>query len=217
MFFLFFCVRIFFLPEWTLQRLPSDGHLAELIRHPEIMKKVQNELEQVVGLKRMVQESELSHLKYLEMVVKEVFRLHPAAPLLVPHQPLEDCIVNNFHIPKMSRVIVNVWAIGRDPCAWTDAHKFFPERFIGSKVDAKENYFELIPFGSGRRGCVGIQMGLLMVHFVLAQLLHCFDWKLPNGTLPGLPGDLDMTEEFGLNCSLAHDVIAIPIYRLKTI
>lgn len=186
--------------------------IAELIRHPEIMKKVQNELEEVVGLKRMVQESELSHLKYLEMVVKEVFRLHPPAPLLIPHQPLKDCIVNDFHIPKMSRVIVNAWAIGRDPCAWTDAHKFFPERFIGSKVDVKGNHFELIPFGSGRRGCVGIQMGLLKVHFVLAQLLHCFDWKLPNGMLPV---DLDMTEEFGISCPLAHDVMVTPIYCLK--
>ncbi|XP_038897271.1 cytochrome P450 71AU50-like [Benincasa hispida] len=186
--------------------------LAELIRHPEVMKKVQEELEEVVGLNRMVQESDLAHLKYLEMVVKEVFRLHPPAPLFLPHQALKDCTVNNFHIPKWSRIIVNAWTIGRDPSVWKDEQKFFPERFIGSQVDVRGRDFELLPFGSGRRGCVGLQMGLLMVHFVLAQLLHCFHLKLPNGMLPV---DLDMTEEFGLTCPLVHDLMVTPIYRLQ--
>lgn len=186
--------------------------MAELITHPEVMKKVQDELEKIVGLDRMVQETDLAHLKYLEMVVKEIFRLHPASPLLLPHQPREDCIVNNFHSPKRSRIIFNAWAIGRNPSAWTDAEKFFPERFIGSQVDLKGNDFKAIPFGYGRRGCVGIQVGLLTVRFVLAQLLHCFHWKLPNGMLPL---DLDMTEEFRLTCPLAHDLMVIPIYRLQ--
>ncbi|MCY5962473.1 cytochrome P450, partial [Salmonella enterica subsp. enterica serovar 1,4,[5],12:i:-] len=101
---------------------------------------------------------------------------------------------------KKSRVMVNVWTIGRDPSVWNDPHKFFPERFIGSKIDLKGNDFELIPFGGGRRGCPGIQLGLTMVRLLLAQLVHCFDWKLPNGMLPS---ELDMTEEFGLTCPRA--------------
>ncbi|XP_021802992.1 cytochrome P450 CYP736A12-like [Prunus avium] len=181
------------------------------MRHPKAMKKVQKELEDVVGLGRMVEESDLGKLDYLSMVVKETMRLHPVAPLLVPHAATEDCTVNGYHIPKKSRVIINAWAIGRDPSAWTDAEEFIPERFEGSDVDVRGNHFQLIPFGSGRRRCPGIQLGLIVVQLMLAQLVHCFDWELPNNMLPE---ELDMTEVFGITVARAKRLIAIPSYRL---
>lgn len=185
--------------------------LTELIKHPRVMKKLQVELETVVGMKRKVEESDLDSLKYLNMVIKETLRMHPVAPLLVPHQSMEDCIVGDFFIPKKSRVIVNAWAIMRDPSAWADPEKFWPERFEGSNIDVRGRDFSLIPFGSGRRGCPGLQLGLTVVHLVVAQLVHCFDWKLPNDMLPT---DLDMTEEFGLTMPRAKHLVAIPAYRL---
>ncbi|XP_022133199.1 cytochrome P450 CYP736A12-like [Momordica charantia] len=187
--------------------------MPELIKHPHIMKKMQVELEKVVGLDRVVEESDLENLEYLEMVVKEILRLYPPAPLLIPRESLEDCIVKGFHIPKKSRVIVNVWAIGRDPSGWTiDPEKFFPERFIDSQIDVRGRDFQLIPFGAGRRSCPGMQLGLTVVRLLLAQLVHCFDWELPNGMLPS---ELDMTEEFGLTCPRAQDLWVIPTYRLQ--
>ncbi|KAF5190282.1 Cytochrome p450 [Thalictrum thalictroides] len=100
---------------------------AELLKHPNVMKKVQQELERVVGLDRLVEESDLMSLEYLEMVVKESLRLHPVAPLLIPHESTEDCTVNGYHIPRKSRIIVNSWALGRDPKVWDDPEKFIPE------------------------------------------------------------------------------------------
>ncbi|PRQ48908.1 putative cytochrome P450 [Rosa chinensis] len=189
--------------EWTL---------SELIRHPRVMKKVQKELEDVVGMERMVDESDLEKLEYLNMVLKENMRLHPVAPLLIPHAAIEDCIVNGFHIPQKSRVIVNVWAVGRDPSAWTDPDKFIPERFAGSNIDLRGRDFQLLPFGSGRRGCPGMHLGLTVVLLVVAQLMHCFNWKLPDNMLPN---ELDMTEEFGLTVPRAKHLLAIPTYRLR--
>ncbi|XP_059630225.1 cytochrome P450 71AU50-like [Cornus florida] len=185
--------------------------LSELLMHPRVMKKVQKELEEVVGMDRIVEESDLEGLDYLYMVLKETFRLHPVAPLLVPHQAIEDCTVNGFHIPKKSLVTINVWAIGRDPKVWTDPEKFIPERFVGSTIDVRGRDFQLIPFGSGRRGCPGMQLGLTVVRLAVAQLVHCFDWELPNGVLPT---DLDMTEEFGIVINRAKHIVAIPTYRL---
>ncbi|KAH7524852.1 hypothetical protein FEM48_Zijuj06G0162900 [Ziziphus jujuba var. spinosa] len=164
------------------------------------------------NIKAIILESDLESLEYLNMVVKETLRLHPVAPLLLPHASMEDCTVEGFHIPKESHVIFNAWAIGRDPLAWTDPEKFFPERFEGSSVDLRRRYFQLIPFGSGRRGCPGIQLGLTVVRLVLAQLVHCFDWELPNGMLPT---ELDMTEEFGITTPRAKHLLAIPTYRLR--
>jgi cytochrome P450 len=186
--------------------------MSELMKHPPVMKKVQKELKDVVGLERMVEESDLDSLEYLDMVLKENFRLHPVAPLLLPHEAMEDCTVNGFHIPqKYSKVIINIWAIGRDPSVWSDAEKFFPERFVGSDIDVRGRDFQLIPFGSGRRGCPGMQLGLTVVRLVVAQLVHCFDWELPDNMLPN---ELDMTEEFGVTTPRAQHLLAIPSYRL---
>ncbi|GFP92123.1 cytochrome p450 cyp736a12 [Phtheirospermum japonicum] len=185
--------------------------LSELFRHPQIMKKLQNELESVVGLDHMVEEQHLHTLEYLDAVIKESLRLHPVAPLLIPHESMEDCVIDGFHIPEKSRILVNTWAIGRDPNVWPDPETFSPERFIGSHIDLRGQDFQLLPFGSGRRGCPGLQLGLTLVKLLVAQLVHCFDWELPNGMLPG---DLDMSEHFGLVTSRVEHLMAIPTCRL---
>ncbi|KAL0345592.1 UNVERIFIED_CONTAM: cytochrome [Sesamum radiatum] len=186
--------------------------LSELLRNPTIMKKVQKELEEVVGLERMVEESDMDRLEYLDMVVKETFRLHTVAPLLIPHYAMEDCTVDGYDIPKASRIIINTHAIGRDPDAWSEPEKFIPERFVGSEIDVRGQHFQLLPFGSGRRGCPGMQLGLIQVRLIVSQLVHCFDWRLPNGVLPE---ELDMTEEFGLVVARANHLMAIPTLRLQ--
>ena len=145
------------------------------------------------------------------MVVKETMRLHPVATLLIPHESLEDCTINDYHIPLKSRLLINVGAIGRDLSVWTKLDKFNPERFVGSNIDLRGHDFELIPFGSRRRSYPGMQLGLIVVQLVLAQLVHCFDWELPNDMLPT---ELDMTEEFGLTTPRAKHVLAIPTYSL---
>ena len=189
-----------------------DWILTELIKHPRIMKKVQKELENMVGLERMVEESDLDSLEYLDMVVKETMRLHPVAPLLIPHEAMEDCTINGYHIPRKSRILINVWAIGRDPSVWHEPEKFFPERFVGTNIDLQGRNFQLTPFGSGRRSCPGMQYGLTVVRLVVAQLVHCFDWELPNDMLPT---ELDMTEEFGLTTPRAQHLLVVPTYRLQ--
>ncbi|GAY58438.1 hypothetical protein CUMW_186980 [Citrus unshiu] len=133
--------------------------LSELLKHPKVIKKLQKELEKSVGLSRMVEESDLENLEYLDMIVKETLRLHPAVPLLIPHESIEDCTVNRFHITKKSRVIINVWAIGRDPESWNDPEICFPKRFVGSSIDLRGRDFQLLPFGFGRRVCLRIQLG----------------------------------------------------------
>uniref|UniRef100_A0A2N9E2Y8 Cytochrome P450 n=2 Tax=Fagus sylvatica TaxID=28930 RepID=A0A2N9E2Y8_FAGSY len=189
--------------EWTF---------SELLRHPRVMKHVQEELERVIGMNRMVEETDLPNLTYLDMVVKESFRLHPIAPLLTPRESMEDIEINGYYIPKKSRLIINFWAIGRDPNVWSDnVEEFYPERFLNSNIDLRGRDFQLLPFGSGRRGCPGIHLGLITVKYVLAQLLHCFDWVLPSGMFPN---DMDMSEKFGLAVSRAKHLLAMPTYRL---
>ncbi|XP_028792308.1 uncharacterized protein LOC114748121 [Neltuma alba] len=187
--------------------------LSELLRDPRVMKDLQNELQEVVGMKRMVEEVDLVSLSYLDMVIKETLRLHPPGPFLIPRESMkDDVIVSGYCIRKKTRILVNVWAIGRDPKVWSDnAHLFYPERFVDSNIDVRGHDFQLLPFGSGRRGCAGTQLGLTTVKLALAQLVHCFNWELPRGVCPG---DLDMNEKFGLTIPRTKPLLAIPTYRL---
>ncbi|KAK1276411.1 Premnaspirodiene oxygenase [Acorus gramineus] len=185
--------------------------LAELMKKPLLMRKLQEEIERAIGLERMVDESDLSKLGYLDMVIKEGFRLHPPAPLLAPHLAMKDSVIMGYDILKNTRVIVNAWAIGRDPESWTDPEEFIPERFTDLNVDIGGTDFKIIPFGSGRRRCPGMHLGAAVVQLVMAQLVHCFDWELPNG-MP--PEDLDMEEEFGLTVPRKNSLVAVPTYRL---
>ncbi|XP_043717004.1 cytochrome P450 CYP736A12-like isoform X2 [Telopea speciosissima] len=185
---------------------------SELLKHPRVMKKLQEELNNVVGMDKVVKEEDLVRLEYLNMVIKESMRLHPPGPLLVPRESMDDVTIDEYYIPKKSCVIINAWAIGRDPNVWSEnVEEFLPERFIGNNVDVQGHDFQLIPFGSGRRVCPGLQLGLTVVRLVLAQLVHCFNWELPNGMLPS---DLDMNEIYGLTVSRAKPLLAVPTYRL---
>eukprot|EP01018_Ginkgo_biloba_P010776 Gb_08446 [translate_table: standard] len=181
--------------------------MSEMLLNPSLMKKVQDELESIVGLNRMVEESDLPQLEYLKAVVKESLRLHQPGPLLIPHEAREDCIVGGYNIPRKARIIVNAFALGTDPNSWEDPEMFKPERFIGSRIDVKGQNFEVIPFGSGRRGCPGQQLATTVVEYALASLLHCFDWRLPNGMKAE---DLSMKEKFGLSISRAVHLVEVP-------
>lgn len=165
--------------------------LAELIKNPKEMAKVQEELR--TKMKGDDDYAIAQQLSYLKLVVKETLRLHMPAPLLVPRVCKEQCSVGGYTIPAGSRVVINAWAMGRDPGYWEDAETFRPARFIDrDDLDYKgTNSFEFLPFGAGRRVCPGIEFGLATIELCLAQLLFHFDWKLPGGMAPE---DLDMTE-----------------------
>ena len=137
--------------------------MAEMIRDSRVMEKVQIEVREVFNMKGRVDEICIDELKYLKSVVKETLRLHPPAPLLLPRECGQACEINGYHIPVKSKVIVNAWAIGRDPKYWSEAERFYPERFIDSSIDYKGTNFEYIPFGAGRRICPGSTFGLINV------------------------------------------------------
>ncbi|KAJ4700809.1 Cytochrome P450 [Melia azedarach] len=181
--------------------------IAELLKNPRVMKEAQAEVRRVFDRKGNVEENGIQELKFLKAVVKETLRLHPPLPLLLPRESSESCEINGYEIPEKTRVIVNAWAIGRDPRHWNEAETFFPERFLDSSVDFRGTDFEYIPFGAGRRICPGITFALPNIELPLAQLLYHFDWKLPNGMKQE---DLDMTEAFGITARRTTDLLLIP-------
>ncbi|KAF9678239.1 hypothetical protein SADUNF_Sadunf07G0014200 [Salix dunnii] len=185
--------------------------MAELMKSPEDQKRVQQELAEVVGLERRVEESDFDKLTFLKCALKETLRMHPPIPLLL-HETAEDAEVAGYYIPKKTRVMINAYAIGRDKNSWEDPDSFKPSRFLEPGVpDFKGNHFEFIPFGSGRRSCPGMQLGLYTLDLAVAHLLHCFTWELPDGMKPS---ELDMTDMFGLTAPRATRLVAVPSKRV---
>ncbi|PRQ41526.1 putative premnaspirodiene oxygenase [Rosa chinensis] len=183
--------------------------MLELLRNPRAMDKAQAEIRQLVAGKRKIQEADIKKLNYLKLIIKETLRLHPPGPL-IPRQANERCKVNRYDVPSEAKLLINVWAIGRDLKHWgPNADCFEPERFQGYSIDFRGTNYEFIPFGAGKRICPGLSFATIIVELALCQLLYFFNWKLPNGTKPQ---ELDMTESVGMATRKRNDlnVIAIP-------
>ncbi|CAI0410707.1 unnamed protein product [Linum tenue] len=188
--------------EWTM---------SELIKNPEVMYKAQSEVRRVFGGKGRVEEAGICELAYLKLVIKETLRLHTPAPLVLPRECREECRISGYDIPLKTRILVNAWAIARDPRYWgEEAEKFMPERFLNNKVSFRGGDFEFLPFGAGRRMCPGMTFGLAAAELPLASLLFHFDWELPRGVEPT---SFNMDEKFGVTLRRENHLELIPVVR----
>nr|AKI33846.1 cytochrome P450 76AD1-like protein [Anulocaulis leiosolenus] len=194
--------------------------MSELIKNPHIMSKAQAEVRRATvshggATVAAVQESDISNLPYIQSIIKETLRLHPPTVFLLPRKADVDVQLYGYVVPKNAQVLVNLWAIGRDPNVWPDPEVFRPERFMDCGVDVKGRDFELLPFGAGRRICPGLSLAYRMLNLMLANLVHSFDWKLPdsgNG-FGSDPNGLDMDEKFGITLQKVEPLKVIPTPR----
>ncbi|XVF73659.1 hypothetical protein PTKIN_Ptkin13bG0000400 [Pterospermum kingtungense] len=168
--------------------------LSLLLNNRNALKKAQEELDIHVGKDKLVEESDIQKLVYLQAIIKETLRLYPAGPLAVPHEAMEDCVVSGYYIPAVTRLLTNLYKIHRDPRVWPQPCEFQPERFLTTykDFDVRGQNFELIPFGSGRRRCPGVSFALQVLELTLASLLQGFEL----GTLSDEP--VDMSEAIGM-------------------
>ncbi|CAL1373355.1 unnamed protein product [Linum trigynum] len=187
--------------EWTM---------SEMMKNPSAMERAQAEVRSVFS-DGGVSEEGLHKLVYLNAVINETFRLHPPGPIL-PRINREKLEIDGFEIRAKTQIMVNVWAIGRDPRHWSELEKFDPDRFLNSAIDYNGRHFMFLPFGAGRRMCPGIQFAMVTVQLALANLLFHFDWKLPHGMKPE---DLDMTEIFRAALKKKENLCLIPRSRGK--
>ncbi|XP_047326362.1 iridoid oxidase-like [Impatiens glandulifera] len=184
--------------------------MSELLNNPNCMAKLKEELNRIVGRERKVEESDMDKLPYLHAIVKESLRLHPPLPLLLPRNSMEDVNFNGYFIPKGTQVLVNAYAIGRDPEVWDDPLDFKPERFLDKNIELAGQHFGVIPFGAGRRICMGFSLSLRVLQLATATLVHTFDLELGDSTSPGM---IDMNEKMGLTVRKLIPLKVVPKKR----
>ena len=202
--------------------MATDWALAELINNPRVLQKAREEIDKAVGKDRLVEESDVQNLPYIRAIVKETFRFHPPLPV-VKRKCVAECVIDNYVIPEGALILFNVWAVGRDPKYWDRPSEFRPERFLESvegeqpgPIDLRGQHFQLLPFGSGRRMCPGVNLATQGMATLLASLIQCFDLQIvgPQGQiLKGDDAKVSMEERPGLTVPRAHNLMCVPVAR----
>ncbi|CAA7021890.1 unnamed protein product [Microthlaspi erraticum] len=192
--------------QWTM---------AEIINNPNILEKLIEEIDSVVGKTSLIQETDLPNLPYLQAVVKEGLRLHPPTPVLI-RTFQERCEIKGFDIPEKTTLVLNAYAIMRDPDFWVDPEEFKPERFVNSsksglEEEIREECLKYIPFGCGRRGCPGSNLAYIFLGTAIGVMVQCFDWRIK--------GDkVNMNETAGaVTLTMAHPLKCTPVPRTLTL
>ncbi|KAK9143424.1 hypothetical protein Syun_012824 [Stephania yunnanensis] len=188
----------------------AEWVMSELIKNPTVLARLRQELDNEFGHSKVTGSHRLAKLPYLSAVIKEVMRLHPAIPFMLPHKAVETCQVLGYTIPKGFQVQLNAYAIGREPEAWPEPNTFRPERFLESDIDYQGNHFELVPFGAGRRICPGMPLAMKNTPFIVSTLVHEFDWNIPGDTPPE---KLEMNEQLSIALTKDPPLCLIPKLR----
>ncbi|KAM3254499.1 hypothetical protein ACQJBY_048169 [Aegilops geniculata] len=179
--------------------LTTEWAMALLLKHPEVMRKARAEIDANVGMGRLVEESDITNLPYLQCVVKETLRLCPVGPIIPAHEAMEDCTVGGFHVQRGTMILVNAWAIHRDVKIWDAPEEFRPERFL----DRVAVTTPMLPFGLGRRRCPGEALAMRLVSLTVAALVQCFEWDVGEGDT------IDMAEGGGLTMPMATPLASV--------
>ncbi|CAH8346081.1 unnamed protein product [Eruca vesicaria subsp. sativa] len=205
-----------FLGGTTTTFTAVDWAMTHLIRHPESMKKLQDEVRKNSRNNLFISEEEVENMKYLKAVIKEVLRLHPPGPILIPRQLSQDVKVKGYDISAGTIVIINAWAIHRDTGKWgSDAEAFKPERHLDMHLKFRGQDLNFIPFGSGRRLCPGIDFAVTLIEVALANLVNRFNWRVESRPL----GDDDqyyLAETTGIEVGRKFPLFAFPSSALST-
>jgi len=182
--------------------------MAELLNHPEAFQKVRKEIELVTGNARLVDESDVANMPYLQAVVKETLRLYPSAPVTT-RECGQHCKINGFDVPPNTAVAINLYAIMRDPDSWDHPNEFLPERFLQEDLsDGNRMKFNFVPFGGGRRGCPGTALAFILISTAVAAMVQCFDWKIGED---GKGEKVNMQSGSGLSLRMVHPLICVPV------
>uniref|UniRef100_A0A2K6EHH7 Steroid 17-alpha-hydroxylase/17,20 lyase n=1 Tax=Propithecus coquereli TaxID=379532 RepID=A0A2K6EHH7_PROCO len=168
--------------------------VAFLLHNPQLKKKIHEEIDQNIGFSRTPTISDRSHLILLEATIREVLRIRPVAPLLIPHKANNDSSIGEFAIDKGTEVVINLWALHHNEKEWHQPDQFMPERFLDSTgTQLISPSLSYLPFGAGPRSCVGEVLARQELFLFMSWLLQRFELEVPDdGQLPSLEGNPKM-------------------------
>ncbi|XP_033645879.1 cytochrome P450 2U1-like [Asterias rubens] len=147
--------------------------------HPNIQREVQSEIDDVIGGSRQPSMADSPYMPYTNAVILETLRIRPVGPLTIPHQTKEETTLNVYTVPRNTCVLINTWAVHHDPATWTEPEKYNPTRFLSADGKSVVQHESYIPFGTGRRHCVGERLARTELFLIFVNLLQQFSLEFP--------------------------------------
>ncbi|CAL8315767.1 unnamed protein product [Merluccius merluccius] len=174
--------------------------IMELTRHPDILDKVQKEVDAVIGMKQQISYDDLGELTYLSQVLKETLRLYPSAPG-THREVVEDMTAGGYHVPGGAILMFDSYVCGRMDKFFEDPLRFDPDRF---HPDAPKPYYTYYPFSLGPRACLGQKFAQMEAKVVMAKLLQRFEFSLVPGQSFDILDTGTLRPKSGVVCSVTH-------------
>jgi len=176
-----------------------------LVNHKDVQRKLHAILDEVVGPNRLPSIQDIPKLEYVTAVLDEIMRWKHFAPQGLPHEAGEDLTLGGYNVPKGTQIFLNFYSLHMNPQLWKKPEEFRPERFLEEERDLldtvlhSEKFFKnpqaykFVPFGQGRRRCVGYGIGRIVAWLKVAAWFHAFEFD----SVDGQPLDID-TEILGI-------------------
>uniref|UniRef100_A0A3Q1GVH7 Uncharacterized protein n=1 Tax=Acanthochromis polyacanthus TaxID=80966 RepID=A0A3Q1GVH7_9TELE len=159
--------------------------LLYMIHHPDIQKRVQAEINAVIGSSRQPSMTDRENLPYTNAVIHEIQRYANIVPLNVGRITVRDTTLDKYTIPKGTMIIPTLHSVLNDDSMWETPHSFNPQHFLDQdgKFRKREAF---IPFSAGKRVCIGEQLARMELFLFFTSLLQRFSFSAPAGEKPSL-------------------------------
>ncbi|KAG8511380.1 Cytochrome P450 2B11 [Galemys pyrenaicus] len=164
-----------------------------LMKHPDILEKVQEEIDRVIGPHRLPALEDRAKMPYTDAVIHEIQRFSSITPLGIPHCVTKDTYFRGYHLPKGTTVYTVMDSILRDPHHFEKPDVFYPGHFLDANGNLRKRE-AFIPFSMGKRLCVGESLARAELFLFLTMILQNFSLRSPK-----TPEEIDLTpKECGL-------------------
>ncbi|NWX19549.1 CP2K6 protein, partial [Aegotheles bennettii] len=176
-----------------------------MMKYPEIQRKVQEEIERVIGSNPPRIEHRIQ-MPYTDAVIHEIQRFANILPMSLPHETTADVTLKGHFIPKGTYIVPLLASVLRDKSQWKKPDDFYPEHFLNSEGKfVKKDAF--MPFSAGRRICAGETLAKMELFLFFTSLLQRFTFHPPAGVSTS---DLDLTPSVGATTPpVTHEVCAV--------
>lgn len=154
-----------------------------MIKHPYVQRRVQDELDEVVGRDRLPSFTDMERLPYVQATIHEVQRVFNLLKFSLPHEANQDCKLGGYDIPKGTWLLINLDDAHRNSENWKNAQSFDPHNFLDEKGNYKKNA-ALMPFGVGKRMCAGESMARLELFLFFTHLFQRFTFTMAEERRP---------------------------------
>ncbi|XP_023232361.1 vitamin D 25-hydroxylase-like [Centruroides sculpturatus] len=169
-------------------RIAIAWSLLTMAHYQEVQKKVQKEIDSVIGKDSFPSWTDHWKTPYTVSVMMEIQRWKTTVPFNLLRYALKDTTLQGYQIPEGTNILINLWSVHNDDAHWKNPNKFFPERFLNKETDYVKNEDAFMPFSIGKRSCPAKSLAKVELYLYFTYILQRYKVSFPEGFSHDLDG-----------------------------